>query len=438
MKRPLLLASVLALTPLMAGTAKADPLQMFNIVTPSAGVVNFSGTGTANFNQSLGATNNVSLSSSTNVGVNASASSTSDYGSSGFAKLDLDRFSRLQQTTGTAAQAFNTNTAAEASARSAHTSAMEKANSSTYGVEYTSSYDTTYAQEGGWEVNSAYDSTLDLDDTATAKYKRMTSDGVEYMSETSFSAESQRSWQAGWENTYNQAYDNAYEVAVNTATSSEDEMAGVGVIVANFKTTETGSAASASSALTASFERSAAAEADYEWGASYTSGDSRYESEADYDRKWEAAYQSAYSAAYASADAQGERESTSEVTVQGIGSISDIASSNTSTFEASSDLLVGADRLDSIGNGSASASANLGTSSFASQANNTTASAFMQAFTGGGMGQTIITGIEDVTGDGANDPIKYNVTTERVTTVTDVTEYTVDDQTNAVTLESPL
>ena len=62
----------------------------------------------------------------------------------------------------------------------------------------------------------------------------------------------------------------------------------------------------------------------------------------------------------------------------------------------------------------------------------------MQAFTGGGMGQTVITGIEDVTGDGVNDPIKYNVTTERVTTVTDVTEYTVDDQTNAVTLKSPL
>ena len=124
--------------------------------------------------------------------------------------------------------------------------------------------------------------------------------------------------------------------------------------------------------------------------------------------------------------------------MQGIGSIADINSAATSTFEASSDLLAGAERADSIGNGNASAGANLGTSSFASQANNTTASAFMQAFTGGGMGQSVITGIQDVTGDGANDPIKYNVTTDTVTTVTGVTEYTVDDQTNAVTGQQQL
>ncbi len=165
MKRPLLLAAVLAAAPLMAGTAKADPLQMFNIVTPAAGVVNFSGTGTANFNQSLGTSNNVNLNSNTVVGVNASASSTSDYTSSGFAQLDLDGSSRLQQTIGTATQAFNTNTAAEASARSAHTTAFERANSSKYGVEYTSSYDAEYQRESGWELNSNYDATLDNDAT---------------------------------------------------------------------------------------------------------------------------------------------------------------------------------------------------------------------------------------------------------------------------------
>ena len=93
------------------------------------------------------------------------------------------------------------------------------------------------------------------------------------------------------------------------------------------------------------------------------SGDSRYESEADYNRKYEAAYQSAYSAAYASADASGERGSISEVEVQGIGSIADVNSANTSTFEASSDLIEGAVRADSIGNGNASAGASLGTSS---------------------------------------------------------------------------
>ena len=437
MKRPLLLAAVLAAAPLMAGTAKAEPLQMFNIVTPSAGVVNFSGTGTANFNQSLGTTNNVNLGSSTNVGVNASASSTSDYTSSGFAKLDLDGSSRLQQTIGTAAQAFNTNTAAEAASRSATTSAFEKANSSSYGVEWTSEWSAGYAAESGWEYKAAGEVNAD---SAAGYYKANAEYGAEgsYQTESEWEASSKSAWEVGWEDTYNQAYTNAYETSVSTATSSASASSGEGVIIANFKTTETGSAASASSALTASFEKSAAAEASYEWGASYVSGDSRYESEADYNRKYEAAYQAAYSAAYASADAKGERESASEVTVQGIGSIADINSAATSTFEASSDLLAGAERADSIGNGNASAGANLGTSSFASQANNTTASAFMQAFTGGGMGQTVITGIEDVTGSGANDPVKYNVTTDTVTTVTGVTEYTVDDQTNAVTGQQQL
>ena len=95
--------------------------------------------------------------------------------------------------------------------------------------------------------------------------------------------------------------------------------------------------------------------------------------------------------------------------MQGIGSIADINSANTSTFQASSDLIAGADRADSIGNGNASAGANLGTSSFASQANNTTASAFMQAFTGGGMESTTITGITDATAGGVT---KYDVTTD--------------------------
>ena len=251
MKRPLLLAAVLAAAPLMTGTAKAEPVQMFNILTPSAGVVNFSGSGTAQFNNSLGTSNNVNLGSNTNVGVNASASSTSDYTSSGYAQLDLDGSSRMQQTIGTATQAFNTVTAAESASRSAHTSAFEKANSSSYGVEYTSSYDVTYAREAGWEVNSNYQAENDNDGDSTAKYTRTYNGSVEYQSEASFSAESKRSWEAV--GTYNQAYTNAYETSV-LATSAAGESSGTGVIIANFKTTESGDAASASAALTASFE----------------------------------------------------------------------------------------------------------------------------------------------------------------------------------------
>jgi hypothetical protein len=139
MKRPLLLAALLAATPLALGNAaKASPLNMFNIQTPSAGVVNFSGTGTANFNQSLGTNNSFNVGSSTNLGVNASASSTEDYDSSGSALLDLAGTSRLQQTIGTATSAFNAQTAAESSSLAAATAAHEVANRSEYGTEHTS------------------------------------------------------------------------------------------------------------------------------------------------------------------------------------------------------------------------------------------------------------------------------------------------------------
>ena len=420
MKRPLLLAAVLAAAPLMAGTAKAQGLEMFNIVTPSAGVVNFTGTGTAQFNNSLGTTNNVNLGSNTNVGVSASASSTSDYTSSGYAQLDLDGSSRLQQTTGTATQAFNTVAAAESASIAASTAAFEAANSSKYGVEYTSSYDVEYAREAGWEVNTNYDADLDIDGDDTAKYTRTTSAGVEYSSESSFSAESQRSWEAGWENTYNQAYTNSYSTAVSTASSAAGEASGDGTIIANFKTTETGNASSASGALNYSFDRGASASADMEWGASYDSTDGRYSSSAEYERNWEASYQQSYSAAYSAANASGARESISEVEVQGIGSIADINSQDSSTFQASSDLLAGVDRTDSVGNGNASAAASLGTTSFAAATNATTASAFMQAFSGGGLGKTEIT---NITGD---ESIGYDVTTETVTIQENTSSYSVD------------
>ena len=291
----------------------------------------------------------------------------------------------MQQTTGTATQAFNTVAAAESASIAASTAAFEAANSSKYGVEYTSSYDVEYAREAGWEVNTNYDADLDIDGDDTAKYTRTTSAGVEYSSESSFSAESQRSWEAGWENTYNQAYTNAYETAVSTATSAAGEASGDGTIIANFKTTETGNASSASGALNYSFDRGASASADMEWGASYDSTDGRYSSSAEYERNWEASYQQSYSAAYSAANASGARESISEVEVQGIGSIADINSQDSSTFQAEASLLATTSdaRGDTVGNGNASATSTLGTTSFASQSNATTASAFMQAFSGG-------------------------------------------------------
>ena len=441
MKRPLLVAAVLAAAPFMAGTAKADPLQMFNIVTPTAGVVNFSGTGTANFNQSLGTNNSINLGSSTNLGVNASASSTSDYTSSGSGKLDLDGSSRLQHTVGTATSAFNTSTNARAATEVASTRATTVANSSSYGTSYTQDYDRTYSQESGWELSAEWEaaSTSEREnDTGLQerKYSRSRSAEVsgttnlEYQSESSFKASSERAWQRGWESEYSKAYTNSYATSVETANSASTGQSGSGVIVANFKTTETGDGSSAASALSSSFERSAAAEASIEVGASYANRTNTNQTEVEYDAAYEASYQRAYSAAHSNANASGNRESVSEVEVRGLGSIADVNSASTSTFSAESQLLSGANRADSIGNGQASAGASLSTSSYANQSNATTASAFMQAFTGGGLAPTEGTPtITDITGDTTNG---FNITTDQVKTVTTTASYTTDVSGNVV------
>ena len=142
MKKAILLAAVLGIAPIgFASKASAEPAQLFNILTPTAGNVQFSGQGTATFNQSLGTNNNFNVGSSTNMGVNASASSTQDYTAVGMAQLDLSGSSRLQQTIGTASQAFNTSVVTEAAATAANSIASEAANTSTWGAQSNASHE---------------------------------------------------------------------------------------------------------------------------------------------------------------------------------------------------------------------------------------------------------------------------------------------------------
>ena len=101
-------------------------------------------------------------------------------------------------------------------------------------------------------------------------------------------------------------------------------------------------------------------------------------------------------------------------------------SKDTSTFSASSSLLATSvdGRADNIGNGNASGAASLSTSSYASQANSTTASAFMQAFTGGGgHGVEAITNIKAGSTTGT-----FDVTTTQTATVNK--SYTTDTSGN--------
>ena len=424
MKRPLLVAAVLAAAPLFAGAANATPLQMFNITSSAPGTMTFSGTGTASFNQSNGTNNSINLGSSTSVGVNAAASSTQDYESYGYAQLDLQDSSRIQHTIGTATTAFANSVTTESSATAADVTATEHANSSKYGTEWTRDYNATYSAEvdASYEAGSTweYDSTRD----AGQAYRRLKVGGdasvsadYEYKSEADYEASSKASWKRGWEREYSSQYSQTFSAAQAASSADAGTTSGSGVIIAEFSTTDTGSSstasAAASGALDASFAAAATSSANNEVGAKTAANTA----------DWEVAYAAAYSAAYAAAESNGARTSNSTVRVEGLGNIADINSRETSNFIAESDLTDGVTRPDSLGNGNASAGSSVATSSFATQSNAVTASGFMQAFTGGGLKQdSVIVGIEDVTqsGDTVNtydvSTAASQVTTTQITT----------------------
>ena len=395
MKRPLLVAAVLAAAPLFATTANATPEDMFNIVAPTAGVMTFAGNGTASFNQSLGTNNSINLGSSTNLGVTASASSTADYMSDGYAQLDLDDTSRLQHTIGTATTAFNTSTAAESSSRAAAVAAFEYANSSSYGHEWSSEWNASYATEQGWGYMSQEEAEVEVGAGSQAGYYKLDASGsvdtsveANYQSTSDWEAGSKSAWQVGWDNEYSTTFTDAYETAVSSATSNAGTTGGTGIISATFNTTETGSGSTSAAGRQGEFRAAAheSAAASLQEASLYADFDSTItigSGSAQYDADYAAAYSAAYSDAYGAANATGSRESVSDVSVTGIGSIADINSLDSSTFTAESVLIDGASRSDTLGNGNAAAGASLTSTSYASQSNGTTASGFIQAFNGG-------------------------------------------------------
>jgi len=346
MKKAIILAAVLGIAPAAFSPARAQTAgaQLFNILTPAAGNIQFSGEGTATFNQSLGTNNNFNVGSSTNLGVNASASSTQDYTAVGNAALDLSGQSRLQQTIGTASQAFNTSVVTEAAATAANSIATEAANTSAWGV----SAQAKYGAEADWNENQA-----------------------------SYEAQ----WQAGWEAEYKTAYSTAYSNVVSnssvTSSTTEGGASQSGTISANFKTTEVGGGTQALQRAMASQEAEAQFGSSWQANYEYSNGET-YETAGDWQAAYDAAYAVAYSNSAVNAAAATSRVSESVVNVTGIGVIADVIAASSSTFEANASK----EEAHELGNGNANASsgANLSTSSFATQSNSTSASAFMQAF----------------------------------------------------------
>ena len=318
---------------------------MFQINAAAPGTVSFTGSGTAQFNNSLGTSNSFQVGSNTNLGVNASASSTPEYGVNSAARLDLAGTSTMQQTIGTSGNAANYQAVATAASSAAHTAAAE------YAVDAMS--------RAGWG----------------ASWESSANHG-QYQSEADWKA----GYEAAYSANYSQKYTDAYDTAVSHANTVSSSTSADGTIKGSFITKDVGSSSTVTAAQMAEYDNSAKAAADSAWGVSYDPN-ATYSVAVSSQSEWEAQYKNAYNSAFANASAAASRTSTSDVTVTGIGSIANINAGDTSTFNVE---ITGKDANSggSSATANGSAGANLATTSFATQNNSSTASAFIQAFAG--------------------------------------------------------
>lgn len=215
-----MLASALATSPLFAFAAitqasHATPDQMFVISTPSAGVVDYRGTGSATFTNTKGSTDSVTIGTNSSFGVSATGTNTSDYTSSASSTLDLAATTSLNHATGTATQAFN-NKYSTSTTGTQLTDAISK---------ITSVLTTSSSGEGSNVLNDLKSS---IEAQATAKAKAVVgedkstagSSGVDYSAD-------QNAYDAAYKAVYNEEYANAYSTVNNASTTTYKHDLGV-------------------------------------------------------------------------------------------------------------------------------------------------------------------------------------------------------------------
>jgi hypothetical protein len=435
------MAAALAAASAAPALAQQDPGKMFMINAVTPGVVSFSGEGTAQFNNTSSTSNAFSVGSSTNFGVNASASSTNDYMVDANALLKLAGTSQLQQTIGTSSSAANTMAASEAAASAASTIASSQAD-----VKYGETWDDYQAIKS---ASSGLGAGADVPAGFT---------------DESFSSEAQ--YNAARDAFTKTATSEAYSLVTEAATQSSSQGAsGNGIISGEFLTTnKSRSDIGATATSTAENTTKANSEADSKFGTAYDSGSNSYLSKfnaiagvgglintateiaaaeaagivwnestgaASSSTEWSNSktnyVNTAFSALQNAAASAGtaENESTATVTVTGVGSIATLNASSDSAFNVDVATRIRNQLMATNGTANGSAGGNLATSSFANQANASTASAFMQAFgadtvqlkagADGVLETAIINGRFDVQVDalstGATDPLKSPVIT---------------------------
>jgi len=379
MKRPLILASLIALAPFVgtlsakAQTASSNESgttqRMFIINSVEAGALTFSGAGTANFNNSIGSNNQFVVGSSTNLGVSAQLSSTPEFDAVAKANLALTGDSSLMQTNGTASQAANAQAASSAVASSALQTSLEV-------------------------TDQKFGSTLDEFKAANTGSNSGGSWWGEYFSSgTTVENMTAAQYEEAKEEFRTEKYSEAYSSAINAAQSSSSGANQNGVISGNFVSTSNSASSLAQTveqtAVFIAAASSAASAADARFGTSYSamsdwSTTQGWESEDAWNNA-KSEYTSSMSKSFSDSGLQSAQSGltssdTSNVTVTGLGAIATVNSKDTSAFLVDLSRLTSVAQTNSTATASGSANSSLSTNSFASQSRAETASAFMQAF----------------------------------------------------------
>ena len=388
MKSPLLLAALLLVAPAAANASSVagsdDPnmsgttQRMFIINATTPGGLTFSGAGTATFNNAVGTSNQFNVGSNTSIGVNASVSATQEFDGLSLGVMQMGAGSSMMQTNGTsssaaatqAASAAANSVATETAQRESHATGWEDATTATnLSSTETGNYG-SYDRNGDWQWSADYNSSwTDLDVTAQASYGE--GGQTAYETEQSNFKQFKNAYTQSYNQNYNSSYSSAYNNVITNSSSTATESSASGIIKGDFQSTEDSVTAIGQEGQLGAIVSSALAAAN---STNDTTGGA----------SWTAAFNAAYEAGYQQSVGQTSTVSDSSVAIEGLGAIASVNADEASSFTVNLDRLEAFKSTGTQDNSSAtangSATATLSTNSFATQNNQRTASAFMQAF----------------------------------------------------------
>ena len=358
----------------MAGTTQ----RMFIINATTPGGLTFSGAGTATFNNAVGTSNQFNVGSNTSIGVNASVSATQEFDGLSLGVMQLGAGSSLMQTNGTsssaaatqAASAAANSVATETAQRESHSTGWESATTATNLSSTTTGNYGSYDRNGDWQWSADYDTAWgDLDASVQASYG---SEGrTAYETEQSNFKQFKNAYTQSYNQNYNSSYSSAYNNVITNSSSTATESSATGIIKGDFQSTEDSVTAIGQEGQLGAIVNSALAAAN---STNDTTGGA----------SWTAAFNAAYEAGYQQSVGQTSTVSDSSVAIEGLGAIASVNADEASSFTVNLDRLEAFKSTGTQDNSSAtangSATATLSTNSFATQNNQRTASAFMQAF----------------------------------------------------------